>query len=286
MSNESNDDKAKPVHLRLYMLESGWEKYGHPVSAVLAHGISYQHATPQSIGDQWWFWNCEHVPDQLPKYLSVADLHPMACIGYGLSEEQAHQIRDYIPSKDTTPTDDDYGWFPIDTAPIGGQQQLVQTGPYGRFFAYSHPTDGTWRDADWNEVHPTKWFKFPRGMERCRSDKLFPPVTITGYPMKAEPCEAEAAAPIDIRAALWAQKSPEMQAAWDKEDANFINRVNDAIEVGVEGILSTDEIVEMIGNQLSDWEGEQLARVARDILDCDIEYVCDGVFKRIKDEED
>ena len=58
-------------------------------------GITYQHATPQSIGDQWWFWNCENIPDPLPSYLEVADWDPMECIGWGLSKEDAEKIRDY-----------------------------------------------------------------------------------------------------------------------------------------------------------------------------------------------
>ena len=65
-------------------------------------GITYQHSTPQSIGDQWWFWNCENVPDELPEYLTVADWDPMKCIGFGLSKEDAEKIRDYgIPSYDS-----------------------------------------------------------------------------------------------------------------------------------------------------------------------------------------
>jgi hypothetical protein len=64
-------------------------------------GITYQHSTPQSIGDQWWFWNCENIPDPLPKHLSILKEDPMKCIGWGLSEEDAKKIRDYnniIPS--------------------------------------------------------------------------------------------------------------------------------------------------------------------------------------------
>lgn len=59
-------------------------------------GITYQHATPQSLGDQWWFWNCENVPVELPDDITVLGLDPMECIGYGLSKEDAEKIRDYI----------------------------------------------------------------------------------------------------------------------------------------------------------------------------------------------
>ncbi len=33
-------------------------------------GITYQQAIPQSLGDQWWFLDCEHVPDTLPPWLT------------------------------------------------------------------------------------------------------------------------------------------------------------------------------------------------------------------------
>jgi len=58
-------------------------------------GITYQHATPQSLGDQWWFWNCENVPEVLPEDLTELNLDPMEYIGFGLSKEDAEKIRDY-----------------------------------------------------------------------------------------------------------------------------------------------------------------------------------------------
>ena len=57
--------------------------------------IKYQHATPQSVGDQWWFWNCENLPIKLPKYLTVLDVDPMECVGFGLDKKTAEAIRDY-----------------------------------------------------------------------------------------------------------------------------------------------------------------------------------------------
>ena len=61
------------VHLRLdvYSLT----KHAQEIMKELR--ITYQHATPQSMGDQWWFWNCENVPDELPEYLSELELNPM-----------------------------------------------------------------------------------------------------------------------------------------------------------------------------------------------------------------
>ena len=62
-------------------------------------GITYQHSTPQSMGDCWWFWNCEDIPEDLPQYLSVSDRDPMNCIGYGLSQQDAERIRDGLSAK-------------------------------------------------------------------------------------------------------------------------------------------------------------------------------------------
>jgi hypothetical protein len=64
----------------------------HPQHVMTALGITYQHATPQSIADQWWFWNCENVPANLPAYLSPLKVKPHDAIGNGLSKELADAI--------------------------------------------------------------------------------------------------------------------------------------------------------------------------------------------------
>lgn len=55
-------------------------------------GITYQHATPQSMYDCWIFWNCVNVPEVLPSYLRVIDIDPIKAIGSGLSREEALKI--------------------------------------------------------------------------------------------------------------------------------------------------------------------------------------------------
>jgi hypothetical protein len=55
-------------------------------------GIEYQHATPQSITDSWWFWNCTNVPSPLPKGLKVLNIKPREAIGWGLSAEIADAL--------------------------------------------------------------------------------------------------------------------------------------------------------------------------------------------------
>ena len=85
------------MHLRFDMLWPPYNdiKQSHPQKAMEELGITYQHATPQSMGDQWWFWNCENIPDPLPPYLEIADWNPMEMIGWGLSRKDAERIRDY-----------------------------------------------------------------------------------------------------------------------------------------------------------------------------------------------
>jgi hypothetical protein len=84
-------------HLRYDLMTAGMgcNENRHAQVVMRELGITYQHATPQSICDQWWFWNCECVPETLPAYLSDLNLDPMKCIGYGLSLEDAQRIREY-----------------------------------------------------------------------------------------------------------------------------------------------------------------------------------------------
>jgi len=63
-------------------------------------GITYTHSTPQSMGDQWWFWNCKNIPNPLPKYLSELTVDPMKCIGFGLSKDRAIEISDIAKETD------------------------------------------------------------------------------------------------------------------------------------------------------------------------------------------
>lgn len=64
----------------------------HPQLVMKELGITYRHSTPQSISDEWWFWNCENIPDVLPKYLRVLNINPFDAIGYGLSQQDAEKI--------------------------------------------------------------------------------------------------------------------------------------------------------------------------------------------------
>lgn len=55
-------------------------------------GITYSHATPQSMADCWWFWNCENVPAELPKYLTELKIDPLQNVWWGLSQDEAEEI--------------------------------------------------------------------------------------------------------------------------------------------------------------------------------------------------
>lgn len=86
------------MHLKfdlMYGMLPGQTSPGHPQEAMRALGITYQHATPQTAGEQWWFWNCENVPEVLPPFLEVLNIDPMQAVGFGLSREQAITIRDF-----------------------------------------------------------------------------------------------------------------------------------------------------------------------------------------------
>lgn len=76
------------------------EEKRHPQIVMEELGISYQHSTPQSIAEQFWFWNCENVPESLPKFISIEDWDPIEMIGFGLSKKDAIKIRDYVKGGD------------------------------------------------------------------------------------------------------------------------------------------------------------------------------------------
>jgi hypothetical protein len=78
--------QATNLKLDLYKIDCHAQTYMKDL------GITYDHATPQSIGDCWWFWNCRNVPDPMPPALSVLRCTPQEAIGYGLSKKDADRI--------------------------------------------------------------------------------------------------------------------------------------------------------------------------------------------------
>ena len=87
-----------PLRYSLY----GTAEYGetrHPQVVMRELGITYQHATPQSITDCWIFWNCENVPKDMPKFITRLDISPHTWVGLGLSEKMADEIVEYRKQK-------------------------------------------------------------------------------------------------------------------------------------------------------------------------------------------
>lgn len=80
----------EPVHLRMNLFFTNVG--GHPQEAMKRLGITYEHATPKIICDQWWFWACRNLPDKLPSYLEELGLTPDEAVGVGLSREDAARI--------------------------------------------------------------------------------------------------------------------------------------------------------------------------------------------------
>lgn len=65
----------------------------HPQQLMCDIGINYKLAVPQSMGDCWWFFGCENVPDALPVWLSVRDFGDLnELVGWGLSQEDADML--------------------------------------------------------------------------------------------------------------------------------------------------------------------------------------------------
>ena len=87
------------MHLKfdlMYGATDGEIRPGHPQKVMRELGIKFQYMTPQTIFDEWWFWNCQNIPNPLPPFLSILSVDPMDMIGRGLSKEVAIEIRDFI----------------------------------------------------------------------------------------------------------------------------------------------------------------------------------------------
>lgn len=69
--------QVKPIHLRFW-LQTAYELgvKDHPQKVMETFNINYKKSVPQSIADQWWFIDCNNVPDELPKYLEVININP------------------------------------------------------------------------------------------------------------------------------------------------------------------------------------------------------------------
>lgn len=68
--------EVNKTHLMFSLLWSAYNdvRQYHPQKVMRDLGITYKNCTTKSIGDCWWFWHCENIPDELPPFLSVAGL--------------------------------------------------------------------------------------------------------------------------------------------------------------------------------------------------------------------
>lgn len=60
------------MNIRFCMMTAHYDcgEDGHPQKVMDQLGITYSRAIPQSIADQWWFYDCENVPAELPAFLT------------------------------------------------------------------------------------------------------------------------------------------------------------------------------------------------------------------------
>lgn len=86
--------KVKRIRYDCYGAQLAGENR-HAQEVMRELGITYQHATPQSMGDQWWFWIPGNVPEDLPKFITISERNPMKSIGFGLDKKTAKKLRDH-----------------------------------------------------------------------------------------------------------------------------------------------------------------------------------------------
>ena len=85
-------------HLRFnyYIAVVDYNERRHACDVIKELGIIYQYSTPQSLGDQFWFWNCENIPKYLPRFINELKIKdPMEYVGFGLNKEWAEKIKNY-----------------------------------------------------------------------------------------------------------------------------------------------------------------------------------------------
>jgi hypothetical protein len=84
-------------HLRYDMMTASLdcEESRHAQVVMRELGVTYRLAVPQSMADQWWFFDCKNIPEPLPKFLSDStdDFTPLTkLIGWGLSPENVAML--------------------------------------------------------------------------------------------------------------------------------------------------------------------------------------------------
>ena len=65
--------------------------HGHAQTIFHKLGIDYELAIPQSMADQFWFFNCTNVPEPLPDWLKVLDVKVKDCTCLSAEEKERLQ---------------------------------------------------------------------------------------------------------------------------------------------------------------------------------------------------
>ena len=63
-------------------------KYKHAIDAMNDLGITYKSAIPQSLGDQWVFYDCQNIPESLPRYASLREMNNRDYEDSGITPQQ------------------------------------------------------------------------------------------------------------------------------------------------------------------------------------------------------
>ncbi len=60
------------INLKLSLIgaDNGGDKR-HAEEIMKSLGITYERAVPQSIADQWLFFDCKNVPEKLPEFITA-----------------------------------------------------------------------------------------------------------------------------------------------------------------------------------------------------------------------
>lgn len=82
----------------IFSLQHPSYKGPHVQQVMKDLGISYTLAVPQTITDQWWFFGCKNLPEQLPDFIKIHDFKDITRLeGRGLSKENIQYLNKEFP---------------------------------------------------------------------------------------------------------------------------------------------------------------------------------------------
>ena len=82
------------------MIVSLYDVNGNVPTFMKENKVKYGLAVPQSIADCWQFYMCEYDEKSLPDFVDVInDIDPHKSVGYGLSQEDADKITQWMKTE-------------------------------------------------------------------------------------------------------------------------------------------------------------------------------------------